>query len=109
MNPLSLLILTWLYLVHQNCAQNPSNEENNFVVNLNINIDPSQKGINNSTKGKRWTWLSSFILVDKLKLLDIIHQFYYLDWYILIKGLVQANPPRSRKLPVIPETPDKPG
>ena len=53
MNQLSLLILTWLYLVHQNCAQNPSNEENKIGINLNINIDPSQKGINNSTNGKR--------------------------------------------------------
>ena len=91
MNPLSLLILTWLYLVHQNCAQNLSSEENNIVINLNINIDPSQKGINNSTKGKRWTWLSGFILVDKFEKLisNIIIARHYLS--MLLSGLIHLN------------------
>ena len=47
----SWFILVWMVLAHRNLARNLIDDENNIVINLNINIDPSQEGKNNSTGG----------------------------------------------------------
>ena len=63
---LFFLILTWLALAHQNPLQNPSDEENQIVINLNVDIDPSQTALQrflgltkDSTKGRRLTEIMS--------------------------------------------------
>ena len=49
---ISWFILVWMVLAGRNVARNLIDDENSIVINLNINIDPSQEGKNNSTGGK---------------------------------------------------------
>ena len=63
---LFFLILTWLALAHQNPLQNPSDEENKIVINLNIDVNPGQTALqrflglkNGFTKGRRLTEIMS--------------------------------------------------
>ena len=61
-----LLFLTWFALAHKNPLQDPSDEENQIAINLNIDMDPSQTAVQrflgltrDSTKGRCLTEIMS--------------------------------------------------